>query len=197
MVTVGFIVEGDSDKKLIESPTFKEWAKQEFQLEILDNVIQAGGNGNMCSRNIATYVSLLKKQSNPDKIVVLADLDPEKCAPCITKRKEIIGKKDIDLVIIACKAMESWFLADTHAMQLWTKDSHFFEQAPEQTSDMPWERLKEIALTKTGRGTGRSKISFARKFIEIHKFDISRAAQHPNCPSAKYFVEKLGLLVTN
>lgn len=196
-MTVGFIVEGESDKKLIESTAFKQWARQEYQLDILDNVIQVGGNGNMCSRNIAIYVTLLKKQSKPDKIVVLADLDPEKCAPCITKRKEIIGKDDIDLVVIACKAMESWFLADTQAMQHWTKDTSFFEQAPEQTEEMPWERLKEIALAKTGRGTGRCKISFARRFIKTHQFDISRAAQHPNCPSAKYFVEKLSLLAIN
>ncbi|MGR9052032.1 MAG: hypothetical protein ACU84J_05235, partial [Gammaproteobacteria bacterium] len=142
---------------------------------------------------ISLYVNLLKKH-NPNKIVVLADLDPEKCAPCITKRKEIIGSKNIDLVIIACKALESWFLADTEAMKSFTKQSDFFEENPEQTSSMPWTRIKEIGLETIGRGPGTSKIAFAEKFINIHQFNLARAAQHPNCPSAKYFVEKLRLL---
>jgi hypothetical protein len=84
LVTVGFVVEGPSDKKLIESSYFQNWLRQEYQLLVAGQPIDAGGNGNMCSRLIGTYVSLLKKQANPDKIVVLADLDPESCAPCIT-----------------------------------------------------------------------------------------------------------------
>lgn len=194
MVTVGFVVEGASDKKLVESQSFRDWLKQDYQLQVIDHVIDVQGNGNLCSRNISLYVNLLKKQHNPDKIVVLADLDPEKCAPCITKRKEIIGNDNIDLVIIARKAMESWFLADTEAMKSWTRQSRFFEEYPEKTPSMPWERLKEIGLQTIGRGTGSSKISFADKFINLHKFNVARAAEHPNCPSAKYFVEKLRLL---
>lgn len=195
MVTVGFVVEGASDKKLVESQSFRDWLKQDYQLQVIDQVIDVQGNGNLCSRNIALYVNLLKKQHNPDRIVVLADLDPEKCAPCITKRKEIIGNNNIDLVIIARKAMESWFLADTEAMKRWTKQGRFFEEYPEQTPSMPWGRLKEIGLQTIGRGTGSSKIHFADKFIKHHRFSVARAAQHPNCPSARYFVEKLQLLV--
>ena len=194
LVTVGFVVEGASDKKLVESLSFREWLKQDYKLEVIDPIVDVGGNGNLCSRNISLYVNLLKKQHNPDKIVVLADLDPEKCAPCITKRKEIIGNDNIDLVIIARKAIESWFLADTEAMKSLTKQGRFFEEYPEQTPSMPWDRLKEIGLQTIGRGTGSSKISFADKFIKYHQFSVARAAQHPNCPSASYFVEKLKLL---
>ncbi len=137
MVTVGFVVEGASDKKLVESQSFHDWLKQDYQLQVIDQVVDVQGNGNLCSRNISLYVNLLKKQHNPDKIVVLADLDPEKCAPCITKRKEIIGSDNIDLVVIARKAIESWFLADTDAMKSWTKQGRFFEDSPEQTPSMP------------------------------------------------------------
>lgn len=193
MVTVGFVVEGASDERLVNSDSFKNLLESNYGLEIV-KVISADGNSNMCSRLIGTYIDLLKKQANPDRIIVLADLDPEKCAPCITKRKEIIGNQHIDLVVIARKAMESWFLADTIAMQLWTKDQDFYEEYPEKTAQMPWDRLKEIALEKTGRGAGKCKINFARKFIKNHQFDIRRAAEHPNCPSAKYFVEKLNSL---
>ncbi|NOR69285.1 MAG: hypothetical protein GQ532_06245 [Methylomarinum sp.] len=193
MVTVGFIVEGVSDKKLIESTTFQCWAEQTYQLKIINPVIDAGGNGNMCSRLIERYVVLLQKSVNPDKIVVLADLDPEKCAPCIKKRKEIIGTQGIDLVIIARKAMESWFLADTVAMSKWTKNNEFYEHMPEESAAMPWDRLQEIGEESIGRGPG-TKVGFARKFINQYQFDVTRAAGHPNCPSAKYFVDKLALL---
>ncbi|MDD5755460.1 MAG: hypothetical protein PHN45_12015 [Methylococcales bacterium] len=193
LVTVGFVVEGESDERLVNSDSFKNLLAEDYDLNVV-KVINTNGNGNMCSRLIGTHVDRLKKQANPDKIIILADLDPEKCAPCITKRKEIIGNQRIDLIVIARKSMESWFLADTIAMQLWTKDQDFYEEYPEKTAKMPWDRLKEIALEKTGRGTGRCKINFARKFIKNYQFDIRRAADHPNCPSAKYFVEKLRLL---
>lgn len=194
MVTVGFVVEGASDKKLIESQSFREWLQRDYQLEVIHHVVDVQGNGNLCARNISVYVNLLKKQHNPDKIIVLADLDPEKCAPCITKRKEIIGNENIDLVIIARKAMESWFLADTEAMRSWTKNVDFFETNPEETTQMPWDRLKEIGMETKGRGPGSSKIAFADKFIKYHHFSVVQAAQHPNCPSARYFIEKLALL---
>ena len=71
MVRVGFVVEGISDKKLIESATFKNWAKQACGLEVLDEVVDAGGNGNMCSQKIEVFVQKLMKQAQPDKIVVL------------------------------------------------------------------------------------------------------------------------------
>ncbi len=48
MVKIGFVVEGISDKKLIESTAFKDFAQQECGLEILDDVVDAGGNRNMC-----------------------------------------------------------------------------------------------------------------------------------------------------
>jgi hypothetical protein len=72
VVKVGFVVEGISDKKLIESSTFKDWAKQACGLEVLDEVVDAGGNGNMCSQKIEVFVQKLMTQAQPDKIVVLS-----------------------------------------------------------------------------------------------------------------------------
>ncbi len=189
MVTIGFVVEGGSDEFLPKSPKFRQWLES-FKLQVVDPVIDAGGNGNMCNRNIGTYVDALFTQSNPDKIIVLADLDPDICAPCIEARKAIIGDhKHIDLVIIAKKAIEAWFLADTEAMRQWTGDEDFEEKEPENMQCMPWDRLKQIGQDRK-RGPG-SKKAFARKFIRDCNFDIRRAANHPNCPSARYFVEKL------
>ncbi|MBT4330577.1 MAG: hypothetical protein HOD58_11685 [Gammaproteobacteria bacterium] len=191
MVTVGFVVEGPSDKKLVESKGFQQWLQETCNLEVVSPVVDAGGNGEMCNTKIGTYIEKLKMIANPDKTVVLADLDPDICAPCITRRKEIIGSDNIDLVVIARKAMESWFLADTEAMRSWTNDSSFYQPLPEATDDMPWDLLREIGLAKTGRGPGSSKVIFAKKFINKHGFDVMRAANHPDCPSARYFVDRL------
>lgn len=182
MVTVGFVVEGPSDKKLVESESFQRW--------------MPAATANCSSRKITAFVDKLKIQAkNPDKVIVLADLDPDRCAPCISKRKEIIGNDGIDLIVIARKALESWFLADTEAMRRWTGNKGFYEDQPETLSGIPWDRLKEIGRDRDrGRGPGASKIIFARKFIRHQGFDVRRAAEHPACPSARYFVERLRAL---
>ena len=191
MVTVGFVVEGASDKRLVESELFRKWLHEDCNLKVVDPVVDAAGNGNMCSRNIETFVKILRKSANPNKVAVLADLDPDDiCAPCVQKRKEIIGSQGIDLVVIAKKAMESWFLADTKAMRQWLGDDTFYETHPETLDEMPWDRLKELR-TQKGRGPGATKLSFARKFIHVHGFDVRRAARHAHCSSARYFVERL------
>jgi hypothetical protein len=82
-------------------------------------------------------------------------------------------------------------------MRLWLKNDDFpGETQPEQTVDMPWERLKEIAINyhKKKLGPGRKKKTFTQKMIEQFGFSMERVANHPNCPSAKYFLEKLQIL---
>ncbi|NNJ83698.1 MAG: hypothetical protein HKP13_01995 [Gammaproteobacteria bacterium] len=195
VVTVGFVVEGDSERLLVKSNGFRKWLREECHLQVLDPIVDAGGNGDMCSRKIVSLVKNLKIQANPKKIVVLADLDPDICAPCIERRKAIIGPEGIDLIVIARKALESWFLADTEAMRRWTRCEDFFEPRPEATEGMPWERLKEIGL-QANRGPGKNKKIFARKFIRDHGFDVRQAATHPDCPSARYLVEGLCALGT-
>ncbi len=191
MVSVGFVVEGPSDKKLIENKKFETFLRDECNLALKRPIVDAGGNGQMCQRKIGDYVEQLRNLVAPDKIIVLADLDPEKCAPCITKRKAIIGTENIDLVAIARKAMEAWFLADTDAMRQWLNQADFYEECPEQTPKAPWERLKAIAKARNRRGPGQSKKLFASRFMRKYDFDLLRAAEHPNCPSAHYFVEHL------
>ncbi|MBI9082991.1 MAG: hypothetical protein JEZ11_05290 [Desulfobacterales bacterium] len=194
MVTVGFVVEGASEAILIKSPSFRTWLEKACRLELLEPVVDTGGKGEMCSTKITSYVNKLRIQAQPEKLVVLADLDPEVCAPCISVRKEIIGTENIDLVVIARKALESWFLADTKAMRKWLRDGSYFEELPEETDGMPWERLRMLGKSSSSqRGPGR-KVPFARKFIHRCGFEVQEAATHENCPSASYFVDKLKLL---
>ncbi len=190
MIRIGFVVEGICEKLLIESASFQTWASQ-HGLEIGHPVINAGGNGNLCTQNIKPFLEKCHIEANPDKIVVLTNLE---CEPCVTATKARINNENIDQIMVAKKALEAWFLADTVAMRRWLKNDDFpGETMPEQTAGMPWERLKEIATIHHNNklGPGRRKKSFAQKMIAQFGFSIERAANHPNCPSAKYFLEKL------
>ncbi len=155
MVKVGFVVEGDCEEIFIKSSHFRHWAAQN-NLDIC-KVVNTRGRGNLCPKNIEASIANCRLAS-PDKIVVLSDLE---CDPCITATKAHIGKKGIDQIIVAKKALEAWFLADTLAMRGWLKNEDFPEEAtPEETADMPWERLKEIAKNypEKKRGPGNKKL---------------------------------------
>jgi len=189
VVKIGFVVEGDSEKLFIESDNFRNWAVQ-YQIEIVMPVINAGGGGNLCPRNIEKYIEACLSQTKPDKLVILTDLE---CDPCITQVKQRIDNERVTKIFIARKAIEAWFLADTEAMRSWLENPEFSENFPEQTVKMPWERLREVGKTyhKRKRGVGDSKPIFVRKLINTFHFSIERAAAHPQCQSAKYFLEKL------
>ena len=190
---VGFVVEGDSEKVFVESRTFRQWLKEQG-MNLVDPVAVAGGQGKMewrSDRGGIGLVALLKRQvGNLDRVVVLADLDPSLAVPCITARKNRIDSQAADLVVVARKALESWFLADTETMRRWTRDDSYFEKHPEYTDGMPWDRIKEVGRVRRGR----SKVRFARRLIDEHGFDVVRAAEHPGCPTARYFVERVSAL---
>ena len=186
MVKVGFIVEGDTEKIIIESKNFGDLCES-IQIEIAEPVQNAKGSGNLLPKNIDSYLKNLSK-SKPEKVVVLTDLEDEASVQDVRDR---IKTKGIDIVFVAVKAIEAWFLADTVALASWLKVDSVTEEKPEETPNMPWERLNELANKHNVRGTGPSKPMFARKIIKYHNFSIVRAAEHPNCPSAKEFYDVL------
>ena len=165
-------------------------------MRLVDPVVVAGGHGKM-RRQVAEgsgLATLLRKQvGDVDRIVVLADLDPSLKVQCITARKNQIDSEAVDLVVVARKAIESWFLADTKAIARWTTDDSYYEAHPETTPGMPWDRIKEVSTVRRGR----SKVWFAKRLINEHGFDIARAAEHPECPTARYFVERVSALALN
>jgi hypothetical protein len=188
MVSVGFVVEGDCEEIFVKSGHFRNWTAQ-HGIEIC-KVVNTRGRGNLCPQNINTSIANCRLVI-PDKILILTDLD---CEPCITAVKARIGDGGVDQIVVAKKALEAWFLADTAAMRCWLKNEDFpGEPTPEETAKMPWERLKEIGRNyhKTKRGPGSNKKKFTRDMINQFGFSIERAANHLKCPSAKYFLEKL------
>ena len=54
---------------------------------------------------------------------------------------------------------------------------------------MPYDTFKQLLIDTTGIGTG-SKVKFVQKIFQLG-FNIERVSLHPNCQSAKYFVDKI------
>ncbi len=187
MVKVGFIVEGDSEKILIESTEFRKWSGDQG-LEICSPVINAKGGGNLLPHHIKPMLAQFAR-SQPDHILILTDLEG---AADVETVKSRITTEHTNLIFIAVKALEAWFLADTDAMRRWLKAPEFFEPTPEQTPGMPWERLKEVAKAHGSQGPGSNKIIFAKKMCGVAlRYELERAAAHPACPSAKAFRDGL------
>lgn len=191
MVKVGFIVEGDSEAILIKSVMFRNWC-QNNGLSVVDPVINAKGGGNLLPNYLTNQVErFLNGKEPPDKIVILTDR--ENAVSDDEVRERIHGyppEKRIDFVFIAVKALEAWFLADGAAISKWLNEDRFFEEFPEKTDEMPWDRLKEIAKDKKKRGPGESRLLFTKKILN-YGFSLEQAAKHTNCSSVKKFHDTL------
>lgn len=187
MVKVGFIVEGASEKIIVESQNFRNFLSKNGY-ELMMPVIDANGGGNLLPKNIEPHLTTLKTK-NPDvaEIYILTDLEKQ---PNVEELRNSLKHNEIKFTFIAVKAIEAWFLADTVALKNWLKkDDVQPENCPEQSGDkMPWDYLNDVAKKYEARGTGSSKPMFAQKMLKCG-FDIERAAEHENCPSAKELVK--------
>ena len=181
MVKIGFICEGDTDKMVLESSDFQSILKN-LNLECV-RVEDAGGCGNLLPQHIEKFRNSLQK-FGASKIIILTDLDEN---ACITFTKERLKVLPEEIVVISVKTLESWFLADSKVIsQLIGKDFNF--EFPENENN-PFETIKRIFQEETARGVG-TKTILTRRVLK-YGFSIQNAANHPNCPSAKYFLTKL------
>jgi len=188
MVKLGFIVEGATEKHILENSDFFDYLAAN-KVNFVDEIIDAGGNGNLLPKNIAELTDiLLKKGAN--KIFILTDLDDD---ICITETKNRISAPAEHIVIVSVKEIESWFLADSIAIQSLLNDSNFTFEKPEEVIH-PFEEIKRIRISKIGRGLG-DKMILAKLITKHHKFSILNAAKHKNCNSAKYFMSKINSFI--
>lgn len=183
MVKVGFIVEGASERIVVESEMFRHLCRL-AGFELVTPVVDAQGGGNLLPQNIDAFISRLEN-ADAQHIFVLTDLEDE---ASVTDVRDRISDARINTTFVAVKALEAWYLADTKAMNNWLGISNFYEENPEATADKPWNRLKEIAADLGKRGPG-NKVAFTKKLVKHWEFSLERAASHPNCPSAKELVE--------
>jgi hypothetical protein len=187
VVKIGFIGEGKTEQILLESTSFQEWLRR-HGIEQVGNVIDANGAGNLLVGRINPLrIELLSYQ--PDVIVILTDLDNDES---VQITKERIGESINQVIIVAVKKIEAWFLADGQTLTHLTNNSVYIEHP--ELIDNPFGEIQQLFLTKTGRGIG-TKPMLARRMLK-YGFTIENAAQHPNCPSAHYFLTKLQTLAS-
>ena len=184
MVRLGFIGEGDTEKIVLESATFQNHLRS-LGIDFVEDVINAEGNKNLLPHNIEAHTQTLQDKG-ATKIVILTDLDEDKC---ITLTKDRIKPLDCHVTIVSIKEIESWFLADEKAMRTFLKDDDYKIEYPE-TIVNPFEKIRALRIAKIGRGIG-TKVILANQMINHHHFSILRAAEHPNCASARYFIQKI------
>lgn len=189
MVQVGFICEGYTEQILLQSDFFKDFLHS-INIDPLP-IINAEGSANLLPHNIVSYITRLE-HLGAQRIVILTDLDDDKC---ITLTKDRVSARPIDIVVIAVKKIESWFLACTPALRQLLGDPGYNYDQPEEVID-PFETINGLLVKYTNRGIGKKtagKIKLATRMIACG-FDFIKASEHPNCPSVRYFVTQLNSL---
>jgi hypothetical protein len=184
MVNVGFICEGYTELFILKSPKFGD-----LLLELGLNpvgFINVEGNGNLLPKNIEKHRKNLEAEG-AEHIVILTDLDEDRC---ITLTKQRIGERPNQDIIISVRQIESWFLADTSTIRSIFRGNFLFENP--ENEDIPFEKIRRLYFEKFNKGlVGKDeKKKLASKMLQ-NGFSVKNAADHPNCPSASYFLKKL------
>lgn len=187
---LGFIGEGETEKLILSSVAHFAYLDA-LHLQYVKNIINATGKDNLLPHNLPAYGKILIEQG-ANVIIILTDLDVN---PCVTQTKTRIQAPENHILIVNRKKIESWFLADTSAMRNLLNDAQFEFEKPEDATD-PYKEIKTLRMQKVGRGIP-SKVVFAKYMIDKCGFTIQKAAAHPNCSSAKYYIQKLQSLSEN
>ncbi len=182
MVKVGFIVEGDTEERILKHNSFTTMLER-IGLPFIREIMNAEGGGNLIPDRLSKFVNILIDKG-ATTIVVLTDLENEKSIEDAKKRVDPDG---IYIVIIAVQMIEAWLLADSDAISQFFKSKYFCE-FPQEIAD-PFEFIKTERMSLTGRGVG-AKIPLITGMLKVG-FSLEAAAAHPNCPSARYFLQKL------
>lgn len=195
MVKIGIIVEGVCEKIVLDADAFQSFLLLN-NLELADEIININGKSKLKpdAPEIRSSINILREQG-AEKIIILRDMDEEPSFSAV--KSEVITEKDIT-VCIAVKELEAWFLADSYTMAILFGLNTFYFEKPEEPYN-PSAIISQLSIEHTGRGTGwertGGKIKFANR-MKNKGFTIEKAAQHPNCPSAHYFLTKLQTLAS-
>lgn len=184
MVKLGFIVEGATEKIILEQSDFFAHLRTSG-IGYIPEVIDAKGNGNLLPHNIHP-LSLILTNKGATHILILTDLDNDQC---ITNTKARIAPLHNHTVIVSVKVIESWFLSDTSAMRTFLDDPTFAYTDPENVAN-PFEEIRTIRMSKQGIGVS-GKVVLANTMVKKCNFSILNAAKHPSCNSAKYLLNKV------
>ena len=192
MVKVGFIVEGEAEKQIISSESFKTLCRDKG-VEVISSIFPPnkkarGKDMFKDAEKLISYSNLLYDMG-ADFIFCMRDLED---LPCITSAKEEIKSTDEKIKkIIVVRQIETWFLGDITLLETYFGEDYlelFPESSIPEAVPKPADKLKEISIrTRNGKGIG-DKLLFAKSLIR-NGFSLENSAQ--NCPSARYFLNKL------
>lgn len=182
MVKVGFIVEGDSEKLIIESVAFQNLLKQ-IGIQQVGPVINAAGNGNLLPQNIEPFLQSLEP-FEPDEVIILTDLDEDKC---ITLTKQRVDPNSRFVTIVSVRKIESWFIADRDAYNSFLEARQDLIDA--ESIANPYEHIRSKRMQLHDKGV--NKILLVRAMLK-KGFSV----ENSDAPSAQYFVTRLKKLVS-
>lgn len=199
MVTVGFIVEGDSEAILLKHNSFINFLASINIVSTKELIINAEGKNNLYNPNrnfsgIEGTVNnwIIALQSKGAQVIFFL-LDFDQSDPCFTLFKTKVFHQAGNFIIIAKQAIEAWFLADTSALSAYLQKRIGHIEHPESYL-IPFEEIKSLRLSHCNRGVSDKK-ALSDAMLKSG-FSLARAAAHPNCPSAAYFLNKLQSLNT-
>lgn len=183
---VGFIGEGESEVHLLKSSPFNELLKDMNLLSVGE--FDAGGRNQLLSKipRIEDFFKIFNDR-NAEKVFILSDLETD---PCISDYKtKLYHYSQLKIDIVSIKAIEAWLLSDSSTLSFLLKERFSYDD-PEKTDTLPLIKLQELFIEKLGRGLGIRKPRIMDRFIRSG-FTVEKAAEHPKCGSAKYFLKKL------
>ncbi len=183
MVKLGIICEGETEVIIFNTPAFNQLLKS-FEIELI-GVVETGSKTQYFADRLIKHRKILIDKG-AEKIIALVDLDKD---TCITLTKESIPQFDNQLIVVAVKEFENWYLADTGALSLLLNQPVHIDW-PEQD-----ENAEKTIVQLRSKGFDHSKPRLANAMIR-NGFTIENAAKHPNCPSANYFLTKLQTLAS-
>lgn len=183
MVKLGIICEGETEGIIFNTPEFEQLL-QNFNVELI-GVVETGSKTQYFEDRLLKHREILLDKG-AEKIIVLLDLDRD---TCITFTKQDIREFDDQIIIVAVKEFENWYLADSAALSNLINRQVYIE-SPEQD-----DNAEKTIIQLRGKGFGHSKPRLANA-IKRCGFTIENAAHHPNCPSARYFLTKLQTLAS-
>ena len=182
MVKVAFICEDDAGKKIIDSEDFMQILQQN-DLVLVPPVLNAKGKGNLTEENVRGLVDN-SLANGADYVFLLTDMDLD---ACITLTKQHLIKDPACKIIVCKKAVEAWFLADTNTISALLNRNSYLEYP--ENPNIPFDTVNQLHKAAFN-GRGISKAILPIKMI-AKGFSLINAANHPNCPSAHYFLQKL------
>ena len=184
MVKLGIICEGESETIIFNSPNFISFLET-LNIELIA-VQETGSKNQFYGERINSHRQILFDKG-ANHVLALLDLDKDECIT-ITKQKVPIFKNQA--IVVAVKEFENWYLADSDAIS-----SFLNKQTSINYPEVYDEPIDEMIKLK-GKTFAKSKPRLASRML-YNGFSIQNAANHPNCPSAKYFLTKLQSIVNN